>query len=312
MISENDEVKLIDFGLSKRQKEGKKNQLKTVLGTPYYMAPEVLEGKYNCKCDIWAIGVLLYVFMSGYLPFQGENRNDVFFKIKNVNYHFNHPEFETVSEECKDLIKILLIGDPVKRPFANEALEHPWFKTESKNGVLINKNVLGRLQNFKGVSKLKKAAMNMLVKMTDQKQIDSLREEFEQIDADKTGMISAEELKMYVAKSNMNLTDAEVDNIISEVDYFGNKKINYTEFLVATIDINKFLDDKKLQAIFNQFDTDGSGVITTENIVTAMSKIGHQITQNELDEIMKMHDIKGDGVISFEEFKAIFQDYRDE
>ena len=97
MVHENGELKLIDFGLSKRQKEGKKNQLKTVLGTPYYMAPEVLDGKYNCKCDIWGLGVLLYVFMSGYLPFQGENRNDVFFKIKNVNYHFNHPEFESVS-----------------------------------------------------------------------------------------------------------------------------------------------------------------------------------------------------------------------
>jgi len=68
MLDSTGEIKIIDFGLSKKQADGKK-MLKTVLGTPYYMAPEVLEGKYNSKCDIWALGVLLYVFMSGYLPF---------------------------------------------------------------------------------------------------------------------------------------------------------------------------------------------------------------------------------------------------
>ena len=83
MLDSTGELKLIDFGLSKKQQNSNK-MLKTMLGTPYYMAPEVLNQQYDSKCDIWAIGVLLYVFMSGYLPFQGENRNDVFYKIKNV------------------------------------------------------------------------------------------------------------------------------------------------------------------------------------------------------------------------------------
>ena len=69
------------------------------------------------------------------------------------------------------------------------------------------------------------------------------------------------------------------DEIISEIDYYGNHKINYTEFLVATLDVKAFLDDSKLKALFTQFDTDGSGKITKENIVTAMDKIGHKITQ---------------------------------
>ncbi len=72
MLTSKDEIKLIDFGLSKRHAKGQ--QLKTIAGTPYYMAPEVLEGNYNDKCDSWSMGVLLYVFMSGYLPFQGANR----------------------------------------------------------------------------------------------------------------------------------------------------------------------------------------------------------------------------------------------
>ena len=68
MLSANDELKLIDFGLSKQQVSGTK-YMKTIAGTPYYMAPEVLDGKYENKCDTWSLGVLLYVFMSVYLPF---------------------------------------------------------------------------------------------------------------------------------------------------------------------------------------------------------------------------------------------------
>jgi len=72
----------------------------------------------------------------------------------------------------------------------------------------------------------------------------------------------------------MAIPEDKIDEIIEEVDYFGNKKINYTEFLVATLDIKSFLDDQKLQAVFNQFDTDSSGMITKDNIITAMEKIG--------------------------------------
>lgn len=95
MLTKADELKLIDFGLSKRQVGNKK--LKTIAGTPYYMAPEVLEGQYDSKCDTWSLGVLLYVFMSGYLPFQGDNRNQVFDKIAKANFHFNHEEFKVCS-----------------------------------------------------------------------------------------------------------------------------------------------------------------------------------------------------------------------
>lgn len=126
MLSQNDELKLIDFGLSKRQEGNKK--LKTIAGTPYYMAPEVLEGQYDSKCDTWSLGVLLYVFMSGYLPFQGENRNDVFYKIQNGKYHFNHAEFKEVSPEVIDLIQKLLVVNPKERLSAGDALKHKWFE----------------------------------------------------------------------------------------------------------------------------------------------------------------------------------------
>lgn len=120
--------------------------------------------------------------------------------------------------------------------------------------------------------------MNMLVKMADQDQIEGLRAQFQEIDIDGTGLINADELRSAVKKSAIEIPDTKVDEIIDNVDYFGNKKINYSEFLVATLDVKSFLDDSKLKALFTQFDTDGSGKITKENIVTAMAKIGHNIT----------------------------------
>ena len=122
--------------------------MKTIAGTPYYMAPEVLDGQYDAKCDTWSVGVLLYVLLSGYLPFQGKNRNEVFYKIANAQFHFDHDEFEQVSNSALDLISKLLVVDVDARLSAQDALNHPWVKGAEKSSEvkIINLNVLKRLQ----------------------------------------------------------------------------------------------------------------------------------------------------------------------
>ena len=153
-----------------------------VAGTPYYMAPEVIMGDYDSKCDIWSLGCILYVFMSGYLPFQGRNVDVINEKIQDGKYHFKHKEFEECSPEVIDLIKNLLVVDPKMRLSARNALQHPWFKLFDQNNgsdsTKIDPVVLQSLKEFKGTSKLKKAALKMLVKMVDFKEIEKLKIEF--------------------------------------------------------------------------------------------------------------------------------------
>lgn len=91
MITEDGDLKLIDFGLSKQVKNQK---MKTIVGTPYYVAPEVLQGKYNMKCDIWSLGVIMYILLSGYLPFAGDKANEVFEKVKTASYSFEQKEWK--------------------------------------------------------------------------------------------------------------------------------------------------------------------------------------------------------------------------
>jgi len=288
MITENETVRLIDFGLSKASKNGK--TLSTVAGTPYYMAPEVLEGAYSKQADIWSLGVLLYTLVSGYLPFQGSNAAEVFRKIKEADYHFNHAEFSAVSDECKDLIGKLLVTNQKKRLTGQQALNHPWFKmfndpnsaTKGAQDIKISSDVLDRLRSFKGVSTFKKAAMNLLVKTANEKEVQELRAAFQAIDTDGTGFIRAQELNDILIQKRMNVSDAEVREMIDQMDYHNNKKINYSEFLAATIDIKSFLSESRLKAVFNQFDTDSSGKITEENIYLAMQKLGREMDKVEI------------------------------
>mmetsp|Transcript_37081 Transcript_37081/g.27397 ORF Transcript_37081/g.27397 Transcript_37081/m.27397 type:complete len:143 (-) Transcript_37081:571-999(-) len=104
-------IKLIDFGLSKLLLKGRREMI-TKLGTPYYVSPEVLEGKYDKQCDMWAAGVICYILLSGIPPFNGKNEVEVFNKIRTCDYTFPEKYFDDVSESAKDFISHLFVQNP--------------------------------------------------------------------------------------------------------------------------------------------------------------------------------------------------------
>lgn len=120
--SEDAEIKLIDFGLSKRfgsrVKSAQKNvqsKLKTVVGTPYYVAPEVLKQKelgYDKACDVWSLGIILYIFLCGYPPFEGDNSSEIFKNVLRNDVTFAEDDWGAISDEAKDLIVRMLNKDP--------------------------------------------------------------------------------------------------------------------------------------------------------------------------------------------------------
>lgn len=121
------------------------------LGTPYYIAPEVLNKKYNEKCDIWSCGVIVYIVLSGTPPFNGNSDSEIMKKVKSGKYTFDTPEFKNVSEKAKDFIGKLLTLDPEKRVSAEQALKHPWITEMGDPKIDINlaQGGLANLKNFR-------------------------------------------------------------------------------------------------------------------------------------------------------------------
>jgi calcium-dependent protein kinase len=109
--------------------------MKEIFGTAYYIAPEVLSFDYNEKCDIWSVGVILYILLSGRPPFDGNDDKEIIKKVRIGHYDLNckyylylisilAPEFKYVSKEALDLLKKMLTYDPERRISAAEALKH--------------------------------------------------------------------------------------------------------------------------------------------------------------------------------------------
>jgi len=126
MYGADERIKIIDFGLSKHTiaQNGDRAKLMTVVGTPYYLAPEVLRGDYSKECDCWSLGVMMYVILSGFLPFHGTNQAQVYQAVRKGAFNFSHSEFDVVSPSAKDLITKLLTVDKSQRYSCSQALSH--------------------------------------------------------------------------------------------------------------------------------------------------------------------------------------------
>mmetsp|Transcript_5991 Transcript_5991/g.13109 ORF Transcript_5991/g.13109 Transcript_5991/m.13109 type:complete len:439 (+) Transcript_5991:90-1406(+) len=128
-----DSIKLIDFGLSRRHKQDVDKPMKNHVGTAYYMAPELLKGRYDRSCDLWSLGTIAYIMLCGYPPFNGDTDNEIFNAIKYDRYEFSSSAWSNKSTGAKDFVRCLMRKDPRRRMTAREALEHPWILSNSRS-----------------------------------------------------------------------------------------------------------------------------------------------------------------------------------
>jgi len=277
MFGGDGQIRLVDFGLAK---ESATNKMKTFAGTPYFMAPEVLNHDYGQKCDVWSMGCVLYMLITGTLPFDGHSKAEVFNKINSADYVVP----KHASAECKDLLAHMLKVKPEERFSAKEAFDHPWFKHEQTDDTgAIPADIIANLRKFKGRSHLRRATLNILVKMVNPKEFVQLRAAFNKIDKDMSGTIEAEELRQAVRDTEIEISEEELDEIIKQLDYDDNGMINYHEFISSTFPVEKYLTKDKINAIFAKFDVDETGSISVGNLRDAFTKLGHQVTEQELD-----------------------------
>lgn len=214
--ADNAPLKIIDFGLSvlfdeKTIKENKgKMTMTTKAGTPYYISPEILKGKYDISCDIWSSGVILYILLSGVPPFYGSTDNEIIDKVKKGKYDLNIPELQGVSENSKRLIRSM-ICEPKKRLKAGEVLQHKWMTVDDPT-YETNLNINMRtLKQFQQANKLKKTVLAYMATQLNELEIQQLGTSFSKLDVNNDGVIEIEEIKNGLNKLNKQESNEILD-----------------------------------------------------------------------------------------------------
>jgi calcium-dependent protein kinase len=305
-------IKVIDFGTSEIFK--KNSLLKKRIGTPFYIAPEILKNSYNEKCDLWSCGVILYILLCGSPPFYGKSDEEIYKKVLAGKFDLEKPIWNEVSEEAKDLVRNLLCMDVKKRFSAEQALNHVWFKKmkDVKNNKPVSKETLDiitkNLGSFRAEQKLQQAALAYIVhNLIKKEDCEEMKKAFIEFDENGDGRLTKQELEKGLLKV-MTPTEAkkEVDRIMDLMDNDNNGYIEYEEFLRAALNKEDLLTDNNLQQAFTLFDKDNSGKISAEEIKKAFGD-NDQKTDNLFEIMIKEIDVNGDGEISFKEFKELMR-----
>jgi len=299
-------LKVADFGTSTLFSSEAFLQERT--GTIYYIAPEVLKKNYNEKCDLWSCGVILYILLSGQSPFDDDDDHILFSRILNAKYDFNGSEWKSISPEAKRLVKKLLQPDISKRYNALQALNDPWFKLVLGEPTLdepLAISTLNNLKQFRANTKLQHAIWMFLVSyFVTSEEKKHLLKSFKSLDIFGDGQISKKELIKWCQLMKSSDPENEAENILKNVDNNKSGSINYTEFLIATIDRENLLKRDRLKSTFQLLDKNGDGFLTADKLEEMFNPGKQRDIDSEFwNEIIREFDQSGDGMLSFHEFK---------
>ncbi|KAJ4981554.1 hypothetical protein NE237_032391 [Protea cynaroides] len=303
LLSSKDEgamLKATDFGLSVFIEEGR--VYRDIVGSAYYVAPEVLQRNYGKEIDIWSAGVILYILLSGVPPFWAETEKGIFDEILKGEIDFESAPWPSISNIAKDLVRKMLTQDPKKRITSSQILEHPWLREDGDvSDKPLDSAVLSRMKQFRAMNKLKKLALKVIAENLSEEEIKGLKQMFANMDTDNSGTITYEELKTGLARLGSKLSETEVRQLMEAADVDGNGTIDYIEFITATMHRHRLERDEHLYKAFQFFDTDNSGFITRDELETAMKEYGMG-DEASIREIIQEVDSDNDGRINYEEF----------
>ncbi|XP_019163795.1 PREDICTED: calcium-dependent protein kinase 17-like [Ipomoea nil] len=302
---ENSPLKVTDFGLSVFYKEGE--VFKDIVGSAYYIAPEVLKRGYGPEVDIWSIGIMLYILLCGVPPFWAESENGIFNAILRGHIDFTSDPWPSISPGAKDIVRKMLKSDPKQRLTAFEVLNHPWIKEDGEApDTPLDNVVFDRIKQFRAMNKFKQVALRVIAGCLSEEEIMGLKEMFKSMDSDGNGTITLEELKRGLAKQGTKLSEYEVKQLMEAADADGNGLIDYEEFITATMHLNKLDREEHLYKAFQYFDKDHSGFITRDELEQALRDFGMS-DDNDIKEIISDVDADNDGHINYDEFAAMMR-----
>ncbi|KAK9725994.1 hypothetical protein RND81_05G182800 [Saponaria officinalis] len=270
---DNSPLKAIDFGLSDYVKPDER--LNDIVGSAYYVAPEVLHRSYGTEADMWSIGVIAYILLCGSRPFWARSESGIFRAVLKADPSFDEAPWPSLSPEAKDFVKRLLNKDYRKRLTAAQALSHPWLSGYEDVKIPQDMIVYRLVRAYICSSSLRKAALGALAKTLIVPQLAYLKEQFQMLSPSKNGYISLQNFKTAVVR---NATDAVKDsrvieyvNMVSSLQY---RKMDFEEFCAAAISVHQLeaLDtwEQHARRGYELFEKDGNRPIMIEELASEL------------------------------------------
>ncbi|CAE7949488.1 CPK2 [Symbiodinium sp. KB8] len=302
---DNNHLKLIDFGFAKFWDRSTK--MSQACGSTHYVAPEVLAKSYTLKADMWSLGVISFMLLTGSPPFQGSNDNEVLRKIKAGKIHWS-TRFKRLSDGAQDFVKALLLMNPEERLDAAGALSHPWIT--GKGGLRGSNTVLDdgiklSLRKFARASTFRRAVLSMMAWSLSAEDRAQLRNEFLSFDTENTGTITHLQMKE-ILETNYHIDSMEAEAVFSMMDTDHDDVIAYSEFLAAALQGRLKVHEDILRRTFRKFDIDNCGRITAEDL---RNILGEQFEGTDAEDLIREADTNGDGMIEYDEFLQYFHNH---
>lgn len=293
-----DHLKLIDFGFSKLWDSSNKTHMHASCGTLAYVAPEVLSKDYTSQCDLWSLGVIVFILLSGYMPFSGSEAS----QMRNIGvgqFTWKPERWNLISKEARGFTEALLQVDHTKRLNAQQALNYPWIvQRDEAHHVELDATVVDALRQFGHASRFRRCCMEMMAWSLSNEERSKVEEYFVSLDTSHDGTIKLHELK-HVLVDKFHITDKETCDIFHAMDSTHHDEIHYSDFLAAMVSTRIALHDDLLRATFARFDVHHEGFITVEDL---REVLGDTFEGQDVAKLLQEADMLQDGKIDYDEF----------
>ncbi|CAN6306520.1 unnamed protein product [Urochloa humidicola] len=270
---DNSALKVIDFGLSDFVKPDER--LNDIVGSAYYVAPEVLHRSYGTEADMWSIGVIAYILLCGSRPFWARTESGIFRAVLKADPNFDEIPWPTLSAEAKNFVRRLLNKDYRKRMTAAQALCHPWIRGTQEVKINLDMIIYRLMRAYISSSSLRKAALRALAKTLTIDQLFYLREQFTLLGPNKSGHISLQNMKTALMKNSSGaMNDSRVVDFVNSICNIPYGKFDFEEFAASAISVYQMEGmetwEQHARQAYELFDKEGNRPIVIEELASEL------------------------------------------
>ena len=272
------------------------------VGTIYYISPEIIKGKYNEKCDIWAIGVMVFALLCGYFPFVGNSDQEIYQKIKSEKFDFPQKDVKTISRRVKDLIFNMICSEQ-NRFSAKKILDTKLFAFEV-NLQEINIEI-ERLIDFASFNELKKYVLFFIASRLKINECIEIKDLFMKLDFNHNGVLNKNDFITIMLENescNKLLDSDHASELFEGINIGKNGEISFTEFLSANLHEDIYLKEELLYEAFHVFSQVDADIITENEILQRFNMEINNETKKKAEKLIEINDFDKDGKINFKDF----------